>query len=242
MFGPPEPADPRRQPVRSTIRILLAAAVGAAVVASGGAVFTLATPSPTPAAATQAVAAPRAPAAAPARVAEAPAPAVAAPAPPPVTAPVVEAVEQQASAATERANRSVKRQEQDVVLRKPAVRSEADAPSRRAEPAPQRSTAKASAPAKPRAAESESPERKKPERSTAARKPSLDSERRVEERLRRIVVIPRTDDERRRTVGRLIDGISRPVLGTCERLPVVGALACGGGGLLTGVTRSGGLG
>ncbi|GAA1168472.1 hypothetical protein [Pseudonocardia alaniniphila] len=229
--------------MRSTIRILLAAAVGAAVVASGGAVFTLATPSPTPAAATQAVAAPKPSpraAAAPAAAAEAPAPAVAAPAP--VAAPVVEAVEQRASAATERVNRSVKRQQQDVVLRKPAVRSEADAPSRRAEPAPQRPTAKASAPAKPRAAESESAERKKPERSTAARKPSLDDARRVEERLRKIVVIPRTDDDERRTVGRLIDGITRPVLGTCERLPVVGGLACGGGGLLTGVTRSGGIG
>ncbi|WP_433292457.1 hypothetical protein ACQPZQ_04905 [Pseudonocardia sp. CA-142604] len=232
--------------MRSTIRILLAAAVGAAVVASGGAVFTLATPSPTPAAATQAVAAPKPSpraAAAPARAAEAPAPAVAAPAPPPVAAPVVEAVEQRASAATERANRSAKRQQQDVVvLRKPAVRAEADAPSRRAEPAPQRPTAKASAPAKPRAAESEPAERKKPERTTAPRKPSLDEQRRIEERLRKIVAVPRTDDDERRTVGRLIDGITRPVLGTCERLPVVGGLACGGGGLLAGVTRSGGLG
>jgi len=156
---------------------------------------------------------------------------------------VVEAAEQRASAATERASGTVKRQQEDVVLRKPAVRSEADAPSRRAEPAPQRSTGKAPAPAKPRAAESESPKRKKPERSTSPRKPSLDEERREDERPRRIVVIPRRDDdERRRTVGRLIDGLTGPVLGTCERLPVVGGLACGGGGLLTGVTRSGGLG
>jgi hypothetical protein len=232
--------------VRSTIRILLAAAVGAAVVASGGAVYTLATPSPTPAAATQPVAAPRAaPAspAAPVRAAEVPAPPVAAPAPSPVAAPVVEAAELRTSVATERTSRAVKRQQQDVVVRKPAVRSEADAPARRAEPARQRSATKSSAPAKPRAAESESSDRKKPEQSTARRKPSLDEARRVEERLRRIVVIPRPDDEeRRRSVGKLIDGITRPVLGTCERLPVVGGLACGGGGLLTGVTRSGGLG
>ena len=226
--------------MRSTIRILLAAAVGAAVVASGGAVFTLAAPSPTPAAATHAVAAPRPSpraAAAPARAAEAPAPPVAAPAPPPAVAPVVEAAEQRTSAATERASTTAKRQQQDVVLRKPAVRSEADAPSRRAEPAPQRPGAKAPTPAKTRAAESESPERKKPERSTSPRKPSLDEERRADERLRRIIAIPGRDDERRRTVGRLIDGLTGPVLGTCERLPVVGGLACGGDGLLTGVTH-----
>jgi hypothetical protein len=156
---------------------------------------------------------------------------------------VVEAAEQRTSATTERASRAVKQRHEDVVLRKPAARSEADAPSRRAGPAPRRSTGKAAAPAKPRAAESESRERKKPGRSTSARKPSLDEKRRDDERLRRIVVVPpRDDDDRRRSVGRLIDGLTGPVLGTCERLPVVGGPACGGGGLLTGVTRSGGFG
>ncbi|WP_433278579.1 hypothetical protein ACQPZA_04355 [Pseudonocardia xinjiangensis] len=187
--------------MRSTIRTLLAAAVGAAIVASGSAVFTLTAPAPVPVAA--------------------PDTAVVAP-PAPVTAgttapPTSEAAEPSAVATTEaRATPAGPGREVAPVVREPAGRSVLRAPTARAEPArpPSARPAAVSAPSAP------SPTALPETVRTTSPQPAHDDERPDHAAGR-----PRDDGPRRHHDGDVLDELTRPLIDTCERLPLVG-LVC----------------
>jgi hypothetical protein len=187
--------------VRSTIRTLLAAAVGAAIVASGSAVVTLTAPAAVPVAAPgAAVVAPSAPVTAGT-----------------TAAPTSEAAQPPAVATTEaRTTPAGPGREVAPVVREPAGRSVLRAPATRAEPARPPSARPAAVPTPVAPSPTALPETR---RSTSP-EPSRDGERGDH-----AVSRSRDDGPRRQDDGDVLGELTRPLLDTCERLPLVG-LVC----------------